>query len=698
MNQPASAHWLKRVAATAGLDLQISHNPDASTLRRAWTQAARAWKISEEEFTRRVAAQFKIEVADLENRDPRAIRLLPRSVAKRFGVLPLAATDESILIATSDPTNSDATEEIRTNAGRKPAFRLATPYPLSQAIEQAYRSDKSAQVALQTLVAEAEGTDFQVVSSDGRGLFTNLDIESPAVVKLSDLILKQSTRYRASEVHIEPGNQQGRVRFRIDGVLQHLIDLPSEVQARLVARLKHLALTQSADDRVIPIRSESGEEWQAHLLSTETPQGEMVTLRLISPGVTPTMEGLNLSASAASGVRQILGQKGGLVLVTGPARSGKTSFVYAALGAMGGSKAISLENPVESVIPGITQVPFDPSAGLSFSETLQQLLDQDPDVIHAGEIRDLGTARTCLRAALTGRKVLATVHSSDAVSGVRRLLEMGLAPGRVAESLVGVISLRLLRELCPDCAQSFDETESGSTREGMLAKRLGVAPSRQPVGCESCASTGFKGQVPISEVAVLGAKARSVLASGPSDEEFLRACQQDGMGSLMTSALDRVRGGETTLEEVERVLGVPPRQEESPAGVGPVLVVEDELQDRMVIGAVLKASGFEVVEAEDGPTALKMLEAPKQSFSLMILDLRLPGMSGKEVLTQVRRSLPTHALPVIVLTGSTNPQDEIDLLDQGADDYVLKPVVNSRLEARVRAVLRRSGVNFIGTD
>lgn len=687
---------MKRVAATAGLDLQISHNPQASALRRAWIQAARAWKISEEEFTRRVAAQFKIDLADLENRDPRAIRLVPKAVAQKFGALPLAATDSSILIATSDPTNTDATKEILTNAGRQPVFRLATPYPLSRAIEEAYRSDNSSQVVLQTLVAEAAETDFQVVSSDGRGLFTSIELEAPAVMRLCDLVLHQSLKYRASEVYVEPGKDQGRIRFRIDGVLQHLIDLPSEVQNRLVARLKHLALEERTDESVIPVRDEKGEEWQAHLHSTDTPQGEMLTLRFLSPALVLNLEGLNLSASSSDSVRQILAQKGGLFLVTGPARSGKTSFIYASLGAMGGSKVISLENPVEALIPGVTQVPFDPSLGLSFAETLQQLLNQDPDVVHAGEIRDLDTARTSLRAALIGRKVLATVHSTDVVGGVRRLLEMGLAPGRVAESLVGAVSLRLLRQLCPKCSRAFDPEKSGSTREGMLAKRLGVSPVKQPVGCDSCGSTGFRGQIPISEVLVMGTGVQAVLAKGPSDRELAWACRQEGMGSLMTSAMDRVRGGETTLEEVERVLGLPPQQEEGPAGLGPVLVVDDELQDRLVIGAVLKSSGFEVVEAEDGPTGLTMLETAKRPFSLMILDLRLPGMSGKEVLTKVRRSLSTHALPVIVLTGSTNPQDEIDLLDQGADDYVQKPVVNSRLQARVRAVLRRSGVNFIG--
>ncbi len=691
MSQRESLHWLRKVAAKAGLELQIPTNPDFPSLRRGWVQAARAWRISEEEFARRVAGEFKLEVADLSKRNPQAIRFLPKSICQRFGLLPLEVTDGTIVVATADPSNTEAQKDIERNAGRRAVFRVAGPYRLGQALEAAFSANETPLSLLQRLAEEAARADFQVVTSDGRGLFTSLELEAPAVVKLSDLVLRQAVRYRASEIHLEPGIQRGRIRFRLDGVLQDLSDLPLETQARLVARLKHQALGDRGDAHTILVKDDEGETWEAHLLSTDTPHGELLTLRLVAPGRLPALSDLGLASSAALEIRRLVGQKSGLILVAGPAQSGKSTFIYAALRAMSGAKVVSLENPLELAIPGITQVEYDAGSGLSFAETLQQLLSQNPDVLHAGEIRDLATARITLRAALTGRLVLASVHAVDAVSGIRRLLDMGLAAGRLAESLSGVVSLRLLRRLCPVCSTPFDGDGASGSREAMLAQISGISPASRRVGCEACGNTGFQGQVPISEVLVLDSGIRSLLASAPSDEELDGAFRKAGVTSLMARALDRVRNGDTTLEEVERVLGVPPREAQAAPSAGPVLVVEDDLQDRLVIGAVLRNIGFEVVEAENGAAAMEILGSGARRFSLLILDLGLPGMSGREILGQVRSSLATRALPVIVLTGSPRPQDEIDLLDEGADDYVLKPVVNARLEARVRAVLRRSG-------
>jgi CheY-like chemotaxis protein len=385
----------------------------------------------------------------------------------------------------------------------------------------------------------------------------------------------------------------------------------------------------------------------------------------------------------------VVSERYGLVLVAGLAQTGKSTFIHAALRALSHAKVVSLENPVEVAVPGITQVGYDPSLGASFAETLQGLLDQNPEVIHAGEIRDLATARIALRAALTGRKVLATVHAVDAVSGIRRLLDMGVAPGRLAESLTGVVSLRLVRRLCPDCSRPFDPEAPRNPREALLAQLSGVIPPREAVGCTRCWNTGFRGQLPVAEVLILGPETRPALSAGRDDSEMERACRREGMLSLAASALERVRAGETTLREVERALGFPPRAPEAPAP-GPALVVDDEAGDRLLVGAVLAGMGLEVVEAEDGIAALTLLE--KIRPSLVVLDLGLPGMPGREVLGRIRSAEVTRGVPVIVLTGSSRPEDEILLLDEGADDYVLKPVVNSRLEARVRAVLRRSGL------
>ena len=698
MTQPSSSHWLTDVAAHAGLELRLPQFPDLSTLRKAWRVVATACKASDDQLAQRVARHFRLGVADLSTWDPQAVALIPEKVARTHGILPLSLDNSNVVVATSDPANRDARQDIVSHAGRQPVFLMASPPAISQAIDRAYSPVRSVRSTLQTLVTEAASNDFQLVTSQGMGTgaITRFELEAPAVVKLTDIILQQAGRYRASEIHLEPGRETGRVRYRIDGVLQHFLDLPVQAHNRIVARLKGMALRPAATSDgpagtfSLPAK---GGELEAQLQSTATPDGERVTIRINDPKARPTLDELGFDGPEGKKLRELLGQRDGFILVAAPARSGKTSLVYAALTEGRGLNVVSLENPVEVQIPGVTQVQYDPSSG-SYAEALQQLLGLDPDLIHAGEIRDLATARTVLRAAVTGRRVLATVHTSDAVAGVRRLLDMGLAPGRLAESLRGVVSVRLLRRLCTTCSREVTEAGDLPSRERQLSQAVGTLPARRAVGCPECGGTGFRGQLPLAEVLILEPSLLAAIAEVATGPELDQAARAHGMKTFLDVALERVARGQTTLQEVERVVGLIPQREASADSVGPVLIVEDEPDDRLLIRAVLQDVGFHVVEAEDGPPALALLEGGEHDFCLVILDLFMPVMRGDEVLKRIRRSLATQALPVIVLTASPNPRDEIELLEAGADDYLLKPIVADRLEARVRAVLRRSGVRL----
>jgi len=653
----------------------------------------KACRVSEERFTERAAAHFRIGVADLSTWDPQAVRLIPEAVAREHGILAISFTDTTVVVATSDPTNREALQEVVANSGRQPALLLASPARIDRVLERAYAPSRSPKNALQTLVAQVAASDFQVVTASGTGVFTTFDLEDPAVMKLADVILQQAARYRATEILVEPGRNAGRVRYRIDGVMQHVVDLPPEAHSRLVARLKLLATRRPGADPDEGFAVEAADRAvTGHLLATPTPDGELVTVRLVSADDFPTLDSLGFDGPEGDMIREILQRPEGLVLVTGPARSGTTSFIYACLHALERRNVISLEGRIERVVPGVAQIRYDASTGRSFAETLQGLLDRAPDVIHAGEIRDLATARIAIRSAVTGRKVLATAHTSDAASGLRRLIDMGLDPGRLAESCQAVVSLRLIRRLCPDCARPFDADDQRAARERKLADRIGVAPVSMAVGCKSCAGTGYLGQIPLTEVLVVSPALKALLATGPSDADIVRLARKEGMRPLADVALARVAQGETTVEEVERVLGVVPSAQETTKSVGPVLVVDDEAQDRLVARSILEGLGFEVVEAADGAAAKRMLDDGNHDFALVLLDLFMPEMDGAELLRDMRRSLATQALPVIVLTSSPDPRDEIELLEAGADDYLLKPVVVDRVEARVRAVLRRSGV------
>lgn len=696
MTESTSNHWLKDVARHAGLDLDIARRPDIAAIRKAWPLVAEACRMSDDQFTQRVAGHFRIGVADSSTYDPQAVKLIPEAVARRYGILPLSSTDTTVVIATSDPTNRSAHKEIVAHSARQPVFMMASPSTVVPSLERAYAPSRAPKNALQTLVAKVAESDFQVVTNQGKGLFTSFELEDPAVVKLADVILQQAVRYRATEIHIEPGAQQGRARYRIDGVLQHVVDLPTTAHSRLVARLRHLAFEQPGHNPDDGFQVKVGAELEktAHLLTTPTPDGELVSIRLMDPNDVPSLESLGFDGPEGARIEQVLNRGEGLVLVTGPARSGTTSFIYASLSALNHKSVISLEGRPEIVVPGVTQLRYDPMTGISFAETLQQLLDRSPDVIHAGEIRDLPTARIALRTAVTGRKVLATVHTPDAVSGIRRLVDMGLAAGRLGESLHAVVSLRLVRRLCEDCARPFNPQRDSKSREAKLAAVLGIQPVKRAVGCKTCAGTGYLNQIPIPEVLTISPAMREVLNKNPNDIELLRAAQADGMRTFAEVGLERVAKGETTVEEIERVLGIVPPRDATAESVGPVLVVDDEESDRTLAMAVLKEMGFQVAEAADGTIASEMLESGDEAYSLVVLDLFMPGPDGKEILRGIRQSLSTQALPVIVITASSNPRDELELLEAGADDFLKKPIDPERLEARVRAVLRRAGVRL----
>lgn len=696
MNRPQTPHWLSSVASHAGLKLDLPVTPDLATLRRAWGEVVRACRVPEERFLERVAGHFRIGVADLSSWDPQAVRLLPEAVARKYGMLAISFTSTNVVVATSDPSNRVAMQEIVSHSGRQPVFLLVSPSRMDGAMERAYAPARAPKNALQTLVAQVAASDFQVVTSSGTGLFTSFDLQDPTVVKLSDVILQQAVRYRATEIHVEPGRDNGRVRYRIDGVLQHVVDMPTAAHTRLAARLKSVAFDRPGYDPNdgFPIKTPEGEERVGHLLTTPTPEGELISIRLVDPNDVPTLDSLGFGGPEGEKIRDLLRRRDGLVLVTGPARAGTTSFIYACLHALSRLSVISLETRIELVVPGVTQIRYDSSTKKSFAETLQGLLDRNPDVIHAGEIRDLPTARIAIRTAVTGRKTLGTLHTSDAVSGLRRMTDMGIEAGRLAESCHAVISLRLLRRLCQECKRPVDASANPPSREVKLAQRLGVKPGHGAVGCKSCAGTGYKGQIPLAEVLEITPAVKAFLATDPSDADLLKVARREGMRTFAEVGLDLVAQGETTIEEIERVVGVVPMQAETASSVGPVLLVDDEAQDRVLTRAILEAMGFQVVESDTGLGAKQLLEERVHDFSLVLLDDYMPGMNGRELLHQMRKSLLTQSLPVIVISASQDPRDEIVLLEAGADDYLQKPIAADRVEARVRAVLRRSGVDI----
>lgn len=694
-------HWLVEVASHVNLELDLPSEPSPEVLARAWKAVAEACNVDDRQLTRRVSQHFRLGLADLSTWDPQAVALLPERAARTLGILPLSLEENRIAVATADPANATARREIRDHAGRHPLFLVASPRAIAEAMDRAYAPDQSTRSTLQTLIDAAASDDLRIVTGQTTEELVPLELEAPAVVKLAGQILRVATRYRATEIHLEPGRENGCVRYRIDGVLQRYVDLPMKAQARLVARFKNMATETSATGEgppnTFPVKGRNQEELEVQLRNTPTPDGEHVTLRIIDPHHEPGLGELGFDDATRERVGSLLSSGDGLILVTGPARSGKTTLVYATLSSLSGVNAVSLENPVERILEGVTQIQYDASEGRSYATVLQELLGKTPDVIHAGEIRDRDTARTALRAAVTGRRVIATLHTGDALSGINRLVEMGLDPSRLVESLRGVISLRLLRRLCPSCAEPVNEPKQLSSRELKLARIVGALPRRRAVGCPRCGRTGYRGQLPLAEVLHVTPRLASKVAEDAPRRDLEAEAKAGGMRTFWEAARERIAAGETSFQEAERVLGLIPDVTQSAEAMGPVLVVDDEEQDRFLIRGVLEDMAFQVVEAEGGREALSLLKSGEHDFSLVVLDLIMPEVDGTEVLRRIRRSLSTQALPVVVLTASPDPRHEIELLDAGADDYILKPIVVERLQARVSAVLRRSGFRLSQT-
>jgi CheY-like chemotaxis protein len=327
--------------------------------------------------------------------------------------------------------------------------------------------------------------------------------------------------------------------------------------------------------------------------------------------------------------------------------------------------------------------------GMTFAGALRAMLRQDPDVILVGEIRDKETAVTAAQAAMTGHLVLTTVHANDAVSAVARLADLGLQYSTIAQTLRGAAAQRLLRRVCPACAEPVRGQLTPD--EQRLTERHGVEPVVRAVGCPECGFTGYRGRLPVNEVLVGGPRLNAAIEQRKGWATLSRVAVQGGMRTLHEVGLEWVKNGKTTLVEVERVLGQGLDEESGETKAAPprVLLVDDDHDARVLMRALLEADRFEVEEAEDGYKALDILKED-QEFQLVVLDLSMPGMDGRQVLQQIRGSTDTSALPVLIRTGTGSDTLEAELLEAGADDYVDKSVDADRFMARVRAVLRRA--------
>ena len=691
-------HWLVNAAVRAGIPGAKTAKITANTpLATAWDLLARELRMPEGSLAAAVAPVLRVAIADFERAEPKAARLVPEKVARKHGVIALRESDRELTVASSDPQDYEAERDLGFASGRRIVFELAAPTTISDQLTGSYSADR----IVENLLASADSTladAVRVVEDMEPEVVEQGDVESAPLVKLANLILSDAVVQRASDIHIEPGGTKGGVvRLRIDGVMRQHMVLPSAAVNRIVSRIKVLGKLDIAD-RMRPQDGRAriqvlNKSYDLRISTVPTRDAEKAVIRILRPDMAKSLNDVGLQAYELQRIRQLIGQRDGIVVVTGPTGSGKTTTLYAALSDVATSEVnvMTVEDPIEYELGGVTQIQVEPKRNVTFASALRSILRQDPDVIFVGEIRDTETAEVAAQAAATGHLVLATLHTNDAMSAVSRLSDLGLDRATIASVLRGAVAQRLIRRLCVDCAAPI--TGPLKEVEEKLASQFGIVPQYRAIGCAKCNQTGYRGRIPIVEVAIVGPSMMEQIVAGATAQALQRMAVTQGMRPLREVVLDHVRKGETTLEEVERVLGEV--ADDSPGGtpVAPcILFADDDPVLRHLATAILESGGYRVKQAKDGAEALALL-ASGEDFALVITDLRMPGMSGDMLIRELRSKVQTAMLPVIVLTGADEQDSEVELMDAGADDYIRKPIDPLRFIARVKAALRRAGVS-----
>jgi CheY-like chemotaxis protein len=475
---------------------------------------------------------------------------------------------------------------------------------------------------------------------------------------------------------------------------------------RVVSRIKVISSLDIAD-RMRPQDGRTrvnvdGKNYDMRVSTVPSRDAEKAVVRILRSDTAKTLDTGGIRAREVQTIRQLLSNRDGIVIVTGPTGSGKTTTLYAALRevATRGVNITTVEDPVEYELAGITQIQVEPKRGVTFASALKAILRQDPDVILIGEIRDLETAEIAVQAAMTGHLVLATMHTNDALAAVARLEDIGIDSPSIAASLRGSIAQRLVRRLCPDCSKPA--TAPLTAEETRLQKAYGVTPVARAVGCGNCGNTGYRGRLPVIEVATMNAPMSEAIASRKGLAALRRAAAASGFSGLREVGLDRVRSGETTLQEIERVIGEASVETDTPVAApvanepGPIvdagpeiLLVDDDAIIRLLASKLLRDANYQVTLANDGAEAIDQLRSGR-TVNLVITDLHMPRMDGGKLLRTIRSTPEWSALPLIVLTGTDEGSEEAALMEAGADDYIRKPIDPMRFIARVRATLRRA--------
>jgi general secretion pathway protein E len=484
-------------------------------------------------------------------------RTLSRAYARKHGVLPLQVDAEGLHLAVSNPFDAEVFASLRSLTRKEILPVLASPSDIQRAIAEVYGFRASIQHA-QAQVGARKGNDLEEFFSLAGA--TELDPAATPVVAAVDFILNYAFDQRASDIHVEPQREESVVRMRIDGILHPIYRVPRELHAALTNRIKvmsrlDISSRKPQDGRIRIGRPEADLDLRVSALPTAF--GDKIVIRVLDPSMLlRDLSELGFLEDEKRTIEEWLSRPSGLILVTGPTGSGKTTTLYSALRAIATPEihVLTLEDPIEVVMPGITQVAANAKTGTSFSEALRHVLRQDPDVLMIGEIRDRETAEQAAQAALTGHLVLSTLHTSDAVGAVARLSDLGVPPFLVGATVTGVIAQRLVRKVCSSCGEDVVLTVDEMAALGVRHpdEHAGQLLARRGPGCARCRYTGYWGRSAVFEILAVNPRMRQLIAESVAPEALHRAARQDGLRTLREHAVRKVALGTTSIEEALR--------------------------------------------------------------------------------------------------------------------------------------------------
>ena len=518
--------------------------------------------ITETKLIDTLCDQLGIDYVDLSNKTlpPELTGVLPRNLARKYDMCPIKATRDEVVVAMSDPMNYIAQEEARAASRRRVIPVISHHAAIERAIMQLYGNEGAAR-AIEEMRNERLGVtrDSAQAGVSSSVIGDEEEAQSAPTIRLVNSIIERAITERASDVHLEPREGDMQVRMRIDGLMRNVLTVPRELQSSVISRLKIMGNMNIAEHRIpqdgrANVRLKK-KDIDLRLSTLPTIYGEGVVVRLLDKSTALlSPEGIGLSGANLEQYQRLVGSTNGVLLITGPTGSGKSSTMYTMIRERNTEevKLITLEDPVEYNIDGVNQVQINEKAGMTFASGLRSVLRQDPDIIAVGEIRDAETAEIAMRAAITGHLVFSTIHTYDAASAIDRLLDIGVAPYLIASGLRGVVGQRLVRTICPNCRTEY-------TPDQRLLDLLGLSSNEMPFyhgkGCTACAHTGYRGRTAVFEFLTVDAEMRRIIGQG-ADRVAVREhlAHAANHKSLPDSCMELVRAGVTTPEEVARII------------------------------------------------------------------------------------------------------------------------------------------------